>query len=226
MFARPPAHRHKLECDHIGFRGSDGCKVIGKTQVLSATLVDRLAWKRKSESLSGFVVVIDDEVVTARMTRIITVYKFCLEQLFANRLGFYLRKLWENRLFNYLRVFFGRLSSLFELPLSFEKGGLIYVRKYLCEVGDLDDPRAVERSCRDLAAGGNFRADSMRRVAFRARRDPRRNRTKLCVFANQIFFGLRIADCGLRISISRHCSLTLSFRRIEIRNPQSEIRIC
>src|SRR5687768_8977172 len=175
MFARPPAHRHKLECDHIGFRGSDRCKVIGETQVLSATLLNSLPWKCESKSLRGFVVLVDDEVVTARMTRIVAVNKLCLEQLFSNSLGFYLSKLRVNRLFKYLRVFFGRLSSLFELPLSFEKRGLIYVRKYLCEIGDLDDPRAVERSFGDLPAGGNLRPDSMRRVAFRARRDTCRN---------------------------------------------------
>src|SRR5688572_18249444 len=93
MFARLPAHRDKLERDGVDVVRIDRCKIISKTKILSAPLFERLPRERESKSLRLLVILIDDQIVPARLTREVAVDKFCLEKFFADRLCLYLGKL-------------------------------------------------------------------------------------------------------------------------------------
>ena len=125
MLARLSAHRDEIERDDIDPSGFDGRKIIGEAQILAASLLDRLTRKCEPQPFGLLVVLVNDQIVAAGLAREIAVNELCLEQLFADRLGFDLGEFRINRLVQNLLIFFGGFPSLLVLPLALEESGLV-----------------------------------------------------------------------------------------------------
>src|SRR6185436_12298994 len=120
MLACLTAHCHELKCNNVDLSRINGCEIIREAKIFTATLFDRLSRKIETKPFRCCVVFVNDQVVTARLTRKITVDKLGFEQPIADRLGFKPLKTRINLFLKDSLILLRRSLSLFELPLTFE----------------------------------------------------------------------------------------------------------
>src|SRR5436190_228833 len=172
MLARLTAHSHEIECHDVDLVGTacerglrrgisergafsgrpvSRSEIIRQTKVFTPALLDRLPRKSKPQTLRLEVIFPNDQIVSFRVAWKIPINQLRFKQFFANRLGLDLCKFWVNGFFQDRFVFFLRFPPLFELPLSFEQSRFVDKGKYFCEIGDLNNLRAIKRSFRNMA---------------------------------------------------------------------------
>src|SRR5438132_3062370 len=88
-------------------------------------------------------------------------------------------KHWTHMLGDESLVLFGGLSSLLELPLTFEQRGLVDVSENVVEWNVVDHSRAKERRRRNRQVAANIGAQGVRCVA-----EGLRDTTRTCGFAH------------------------------------------
>ena len=120
MFARLAAHRYQVECDNVHFAGLDRCEIVRETQILAASLFDRLPRKVESQTLRFLIFVVDDQVVAFGLTREIAVHYLCFEEFSADRIGLQFFKSRTHLVGDYLCILVRFHSALLILPLTFE----------------------------------------------------------------------------------------------------------
>src|SRR6478672_5555803 len=145
VFAGLLTHRHELKRHDVNPAGFDRCEVICKAKILTASLLERLARKCESQLLGLCVVLVNDQVVAARLAWEIAVHEFCFKQMVTDRLSLKPFKSRINFVLQNTLIFLRRSLALLELPLPLEQSGLVDERKNLRQVLDLDDLRSVKR---------------------------------------------------------------------------------
>src|SRR5687767_4125626 len=165
MLACFPSHCYKLKGNDVRLSGVDRGEVIRQTEVLAASLLDRLARESKSKPLRPLVVLINDQIVSIGRTREITVNELCFKQLFPNRLCLDLGEFRIDGFLKDLLVLFRCFAALLILPLPLKKGCLVYESKNFIQVSDLNNFGTVERGLRSIAGWGNIRSRRVCRVA-------------------------------------------------------------
>src|SRR5258706_8952846 len=69
IFTRPPPHRHQVKGNHIHVARVDRSKIIGETK----SLARRLSRKSKAHELALACLIINDEIVSRRLTVEVTI---------------------------------------------------------------------------------------------------------------------------------------------------------
>src|SRR5882724_10295799 len=114
-----------------------------------------LARKREAQALGLLIILVDDQFVAGRLTREVTIDDARHEQLFSVAALFQFVKDRPNCLTNECLILVRGPAALLELPLAFEKRGLVYEGEDIVERDLLDYARAEERSDGDR----HFRVD-------------------------------------------------------------------
>src|SRR5689334_5112840 len=115
------------------------------------------------------VLVVNDQIVSFGLTLVITVDDSWHEQLFALGAVFDLFIDWSNFLAHQCLILVERHPALLELPLTFEKRGLIYEREHIVERNVIDDARAEEWRRRNRYVAAHCGTFSVRRISCNSR---------------------------------------------------------
>src|SRR5438105_4074750 len=202
ILARAPADGDELERAHVHAPRTLRREIVCQTQ----TLARRLAREGEAQPLRALVFVIDDQIITGRLTWEVTIDDLRCEQTLALSTLFQFIENWSHLLRDERAILLRRASPLLELPLTFEQRRFVDESEDFSERNASDDARAVERRVRDGHVGAYIGAARVRRVArgveHTARAREATAHAVLGLFADQIFsFAGRtaVAVCARRL---------------------------